>query len=264
MNLKRVLLVIGLVLAMSVPVLAKGASVETIVVNGVETQVAAQIIEGRTMLPLRRVCEILEINIIGFEDGKVLLEKEGNEVTILTGAQLILNESGYFKSDVQPVIIKGTTYIPVRVLAYMFGYDVMMDQKKLLISKTSDWVVPRASYESYLYMHDLEFISDMTRALRTSMEYVGESLYTPSQAEWRAGEVSSFRWELKNTINELKTNTAKEVSLLAQDLLFDDYKNLMYLSQYEYRLVDIKSSKAFLRKFDEFMDNVTRYATPVY
>lgn len=266
MNIKRVLLVVGLVLAMSMPLFAQGRSSQIILVNGKEAQVSAQIKDGRTMLPLRDLCELLEIEITGFQDGIVSLQKGDNKVELLTRGPYIVNASGYFKSDVVPIMIQGTTYIPVRVISYMFGYDVGLSNNKLTMTSLSDWSIPKASYESFLYLNDADFAADMYHALKSAVNYSLESLRVPNAyiAEENAQEVLYLREDIKNSQGKLKTNTAKELSLLTQELLFSEYKTLMHLSRYEYKLLEYKSYDRYYEKNKAFYDNIFKYATPVY
>ncbi len=268
MNKKRVLVVIGLILAISIPVLGKDKSTESMIVNGKEIQITTQVNNGRKLVPLRDMCQLLDIEIVGFQDNNIFLKKEDNHVKIIVGSPLIINDSGYFKSDVNALISEGKTYVPVRAIAYMFGYDLKIKNKKLLISQTANWSVPKADYASALYMADSPVALLIMDIVALSENYLIDSAQMPiaSIAKERAEELFHLRQEVERQAGDLKTITAQELSKHAQNLLADDYKNLIHISRYEYELVEVNQNylSNYYEKSMEFLDNTMKYAVPIY
>lgn len=102
-----------------------------------EFDVPAQIIEGRTMVPMRKIFETFgakvnwveeeEMIIANTESGKIAVMKIGFPSLFIKYE----NEEEFKKVefDVAPMIIDDRTLVPVRVVSESFGYDVEWDEE---------------------------------------------------------------------------------------------------------------------------------------
>ncbi len=105
----------------------------SVVVDGqkVEFDVPPQIIEGRTMLPMRKTFEAFRANVewIG-EMNLVFATYKSKIVAMEIGkdnfkvTDVIEGKSEFFDLDVKVTIIDGRTLVPVRTVAESFGFNV--------------------------------------------------------------------------------------------------------------------------------------------
>jgi multiple sugar transport system substrate-binding protein len=133
-NVKRkgvLLALIVLLIASLVPAASFAANPIKLVVNGkaVQADVPPQMIEGRTMVPVRWVAEALGATVVW--DGNkqaVLVNSSADKAGAKSGEiQLVVNNK-VVKPDVAPVIVDGRTMVPVRWVAEALGSTVGWDQ----------------------------------------------------------------------------------------------------------------------------------------
>lgn len=96
---------------------------------------APEVTGGRTMVPVRPIVEALG-GQAGMEDGKVICEADGVRLTFTPGVSEVLTEytggelpgdGQMFPMDCAPYIKGGRTYVPVRFLGEILGYEVGWD-----------------------------------------------------------------------------------------------------------------------------------------
>ena len=96
---------------------------------------APEVTGGRTMVPVRPIVEALG-GQAGMEDGKVICEADGVRLTFTPGVSEVLTEytggelpgdGQMFPMDCAPYIKEGRTYVPVRFLGEILGYEVGWD-----------------------------------------------------------------------------------------------------------------------------------------
>lgn len=114
-----------------------------------EFDVQPQIIEGRTMLPLRAIFEALGLEvgwdqetrtITGISDSKTIILKVGDSNAFVDGVTKTI--------DVSPLIIDGRTLVPVRFIAENLGMNVVWDQEILTVKISRDDII-EWKYEGY-------------------------------------------------------------------------------------------------------------------
>lgn len=106
------------------------------------TVTAAPIIKNsRTLVPLRVISEELGADVTwDAKDRTVEVIKGDTYIKLKIGSRLIAMGSGgqkYFLSDVAPVIINSSTYVPLRLLANMLGIEVGWSDAKKQVSVNS-------------------------------------------------------------------------------------------------------------------------------
>lgn len=152
-------LLVAIMLATATPAFASTLSATTaqftVKVNGVAAQLSASpvLISGSTYLPLRATADLLGYDvgydganrIISLTDkvttgaGAAAASPPGNPGTQLTAitAQFTIKVNGEVKQlSSSPVLINGSTYLPLRATADLLGYDVGYDGASRTISLT--------------------------------------------------------------------------------------------------------------------------------
>lgn len=109
-----------------------------VLVNGAYVKfpdAAPEVTGGRTMVPVRPIVEALE-GKADMADGKVICEANGVRLTFTPGSSEVLTEytggerpgdGQLFPMDCAPYIKGGRTYVPVRFLGEILGYEVGWD-----------------------------------------------------------------------------------------------------------------------------------------
>ncbi len=133
--MKRIISVFLAVLAVimpmaSVSLFASAASGVTVYVDGtyLESDVPAQIINSRTMVPLRAIFEAIGATVVWDDTTKTAIsEKDGITVKVTIG-QYSLNKNGTdIAIDVPAQIVDSRTLVPVRAIAESYGCKVFWD-----------------------------------------------------------------------------------------------------------------------------------------
>lgn len=123
--------------AASVAVLADGISIE---INGsvLKSEVSPQIVEGRTLVPVRAIFEGIGANVNWDANTKTITGSMGDDsvVMVVNSNELSINGEST-TMDSSPLIIDGRTYAPARYVAESFGYDVEWDSASKTVKITN-------------------------------------------------------------------------------------------------------------------------------
>ncbi len=129
------LMIVVIVVSSGTLSMASGRDIQMLI-NGsyVEMSVKPEVINGRTMIPVRGVLEELGATVDWKSDTKeVFVKKEGTEVILKIGEVnlkiMYSGESEYKQKtiDQAPVIKEGRTLVPIRFIAEELGYKVGWD-----------------------------------------------------------------------------------------------------------------------------------------
>lgn len=130
--MKRILLLLlAFTLAFSFFAFAEGEISITVNSNPLTMDVPPEIMNGRTMVPMRAVFEALgaDVNWIGEE--QMIIATSGNKIIVLKIGASILNycdvstqENKNIILDVAPLIKEGRTLIPLRAVSEALGANV--------------------------------------------------------------------------------------------------------------------------------------------
>lgn len=127
-NLKRFFLVIGLLLALSFGLNAEGELKLWIDGEYVVGDVSPTIVNDRTLVPLRMISEKLGIELIWNEiDRTITLNKEETVIVFKFGDSNYTVQGENKTLDAAPQIISDRTFVPLRVIAEVFGKNVDWD-----------------------------------------------------------------------------------------------------------------------------------------
>ena len=100
--------------------------------------VEPQIVEGRTMVPLRAIFEAMGAEIVWDEDTQtVAAVKDETVVVAIIGSDVMYVNDEEIIIDVPPLIKAGRTLVPVRFITEAFGYNVKWDNNARSVIITS-------------------------------------------------------------------------------------------------------------------------------
>ena len=119
------------------------SSAETIGINiegkTIEPAMSPQIIEGRTMLPVRDIFEYLGAEVTWDANTKTVTGKKNNTTVIMQlGSNTVIINGAEQTMDSSPVIVDGRTLAPARYVAQSFGYNVDWDGENKVVYISSD------------------------------------------------------------------------------------------------------------------------------
>ena len=123
--MKKLILVLGLSMTLSMPVMASKNEIK-ITINGIEQTLTnkPKSINGTTYLPLRELGDLLNL--------KTEYLKERNSVSVVSETQsLDISLSG---QDSVALIENGKTYLPLRFISENLGYGIIYDNGTILIT----------------------------------------------------------------------------------------------------------------------------------
>lgn len=91
----------------------------------IEFEISAQIIDGRTMVPMREIYEDLGAVVGWFEDSNEIWSlKDKNVVRLNINQNIIFVNSDEIELDVSPCVVNDHTLVPLRAVSESFGADV--------------------------------------------------------------------------------------------------------------------------------------------
>jgi hypothetical protein len=122
----------------TIPILADdGIKVQ---LNGVQLNfdVQPQLIDSRTMVPMRKIFETLGATVEWYNEAQVAVASKGDIIIELKiGSTIMIKNKQAIFLDVPPQVIDGRTLVPVRAVAESFDAEVKWDEntKTVLISE---------------------------------------------------------------------------------------------------------------------------------
>ncbi|MGN1318120.1 MAG: stalk domain-containing protein [Lachnospirales bacterium] len=123
---------------MTVSVFASDISIK-IMGKELQTDEQAQIVDGRTMVPVRAIFEGIGAEVSWDSNTKTITgEKDGNIVKMVINSNIIEINGNESTMDSSPLIIYGRTYAPARYVAESFGLNVDWDSNNRVVSITGD------------------------------------------------------------------------------------------------------------------------------
>ena len=132
---KIILSLVILLTLLSTNIYAQAEEV-TVRVNNVVIQspVPAQLVNGRTMLPMRSIFERIGARVTWMETEKIIFATKDNflitmqiDNTTMSVRKIENDEIIKIELDSPPFIVNGSTLVPVRAIAESLGYNVQWD-----------------------------------------------------------------------------------------------------------------------------------------
>ncbi len=108
--------------------------------NEINTNVSPQIIDGRTMIPVRDIFEAVGAQVEWDSETKTISSSKGSKsVSMSIGSNVMYVDGEMVTMDTAPQIIDGRTVAPARYVAEAFGYNVEWDgENKIVIITEAD------------------------------------------------------------------------------------------------------------------------------
>lgn len=129
----------------------------------IETDVSPQIIEGRTMVPVRTIFEALGAQVDWDSETKTITGTKSGITAVMTLNSTILSINNVDTSmDSAPVIIEGRTFIPARYAAESLGCTVSWDAESKTVYITSPLYQAETSTETTTELTTEESTSETT------------------------------------------------------------------------------------------------------
>lgn len=141
--MKKGIKVLGLCLLMMSIMISTGAFASNdikVAIDGeyVEFDVQPQLINDRTMVPLRAIFEALGTDVDWINETQtVIATKDGVTVKASIGSTEMYIDDDVRTMDVAPMLIGGRTLVPVRFVAEAFDCDVDWDGENNTVNITS-------------------------------------------------------------------------------------------------------------------------------
>jgi len=112
----------------------------TMTVNGSSRTIPAPpvIREGRTLVPVRVVSEAMSASVYWLEKTKqIRIVEGGNEIILTIGSKEMTVGSITKTMDVEPMIIGGSTYVPLRFISENLGAEIAWnnDTREITITR---------------------------------------------------------------------------------------------------------------------------------
>ena len=131
--MKKIILILISVIIILSSIGVSAAESVTVTLNGnpIEFDVPAQIINDRTMVPMRKIFESLgatvdwveqQQGIIATKDSKIIVMKIGSPVMLVS--DMASGSQEKITLDVPPMIVGGRTLVPVRAISESLGVSV--------------------------------------------------------------------------------------------------------------------------------------------
>lgn len=138
----------------------------SVTLNGQKLQfdVPPQMIDNRTMVPLRKIFEAMGATVVWNNDTQTVTARKNSEYVIATVNKKDVNINGVKKTlDVPPMIVDSRTLVPVRFVAEAFGADVFWDgaAKNVVITTKWDRTGNVPCYEHYPEVPDFGAIAGL-------------------------------------------------------------------------------------------------------
>lgn len=135
-------------LTLTTPVLAKDINIY-INNNKIETPDAPYIKDSRTLVPIRVISENLGVEVGWNQNTKeVLLQKDSKETILPIGKKHYTQDGQEVSTDIAPEIKNSRTFVPLRLIAELYGKQVNWDQASysvLINDEGTEVIIPKAS-----------------------------------------------------------------------------------------------------------------------
>ena len=106
---------------------------------GIEFDVPPQMVDNRTMVPLRAIFYALGAGVAWDGDTQTVTATRGDVIVVMQVGNPVITVNGNSVTlDVPPLIIDGRTLVPARAVAESFGVDVQWNPSTRTVTLTTD------------------------------------------------------------------------------------------------------------------------------
>ncbi len=176
--MKKFLLTAVFVLALAFSVSAEEAISLDIDGKAISCDTPPQIIDGRTMVPVRAIFEGVGASVDWNSDTKTITGKLGPVNVIMTiDSDTALVNGSAVQMDCAPVIIDGRTLAPARYVAESFGCKVSWDGEKRTVSIATPLASAQSSAEKPMQDKSAEAVTEKITEATTAAETTTHPMY---------------------------------------------------------------------------------------
>ncbi len=139
-----IFLSVALIFSLSVNVIAQEEISIYVNETKLECEIPPFIQNGRTMVPMRKIFEALGASVEWIPDEQLIYAKKGYNYIIMQINSFRMTKNNYIQTlDTAPVIVDGTTFVPVRAVSQSLNSFVQWDEKSrsVIISDTEKKVI---------------------------------------------------------------------------------------------------------------------------
>lgn len=183
----------------------------------------------RTFVPIRTISEEMGYSVEWVSDEeKVILTKDNRIIEFSMDSENIRVKRGYkietITSDVKPVIVNSRTFVPVRIMGEIMGYDVIWDDSIKQVTLEKNNSADKIEVEPYCIVKErieigLRIINrnpDSVDLLPDKASFIDVSVYDSD-----GNEIDVFKTNLKAVSNMKITDTDKVCIVFDRQLLPD-------------------------------------------
>ena len=219
---KTVLLIVSvLILIMAFSAFVSAERYVTVILDEevLEFDVKPQIINGRTMVPLRKIFESMGAVVDWDGDTRTAFAEKNTRFVEAQIDNYEMTINGVSKRlDTAPMLLGGRTLVPVRFVAEAFGVVVEWDDESSTVTLTSPEKIPLTSVAKMSYQYDLTPYVSIEKGDYTGLEY------TSLSAEVSQEEVTA---SLSSLMEEYVEYSDVERACAIGDAVSVDYKGFI-------------------------------------
>lgn len=212
----------------------------TVIINGKSIQLETIEKDNRVFYPLRAICNELGITITEVTDANIVLAREEYWIVIQRQGEIAANEQGAFIGPSVPIEKNNVTYIPIRTLGYMFGYDLTFKDKQLMITAQKDFLPPVGMNPSEKLIEEAREIAlciQLGKEIEALLGEKGINILLEVKKTGKMNKLPDFIKEVKEYVQEIdgmiesvESDIVKNYMRVAQDYL--NANNKLYICTY--------------------------------
>lgn len=148
------------------PVTAETSKNPDVFINGNKVNfddVSATILNGRTMIPVRKVSKVLANAKVDYKKGNIKIHHGWNLISMNVGNKKVLKNGKSLMMDVEPRILKNRTMVPLRFISEAFDAKVSWNGQTNVVSINNETTIP-----VLMYHHFSNTISDGNTTIKPS------------------------------------------------------------------------------------------------
>lgn len=264
MKLKNLLTFgIAAVITVSAAVSTFAASIN---INGklLKSDTEPQIIEGRTMVPVRAIFEGVGAKVTWDADTKTVTGKMGNNTVTMTSGEKAMTVNGKkVNMDGALMIIDSRAYAPARYVAEAFGYDVSWnaDTKEVVIADKTE------SPSALTTEKKTETTTSEPTTKKAAEEKTTKAEEKTTKAEEKTTKNTAEEKTTKKANEEKTTKTTKETSTETTTLSARDILNKSPVTDVSKKVYDMVKNDIKTAFSGYFVGNASgngRFSRPTY
>lgn len=240
----------------------------TVIINGNSIQLETIEKDNRVFYPLRAICNELGITITEVTDRNIILERDGYGVVIARQDEIVANNQGSFIGPSAPIEKNNVTYIPIRTIGYMFGYDLSFKGKQLMITEQKDFIPPVGMNPSDKEMEEVREIVlyiRLSKEIDTLFSEEGMNILLEVKRTGKMNKLPSFIKKVKAYVQDIdriiegiENDAVRSYMRAAQDYL--NASNELYICIYN---KEFNNLEQIIAKGEKVADSYMKAANAV-